>query len=1141
MRFENPTDLTQLIGLRARKGNQSKESRDVRLSGASTDPDSGLIVSLGTTGAINKNNSPEDIRIKYWRHLPYGVSKQQSLFSLKTKTSKGGVEIDELWFQSHCVYKRGEDDPEDPETKKRVLRVLEGMNRLNTHLRKKGDVADTAKILTDCYIEESLGENMVIRGLDKKGGFAYSLAPRFIRKAGKGQTVTFDGLDHFGMMTILGASYNSLEPDKDLSESANVLATDPQAGLSFDTGPEFTSDEHGNITARYYIEPYEEIEGISAAKLENLMTFKFKKVGETKYELDKAQFCDETVDVKDPTEVLKLLGAAQRSGRDIADEEYPRYMDHFACYDLLDQISQLPPPKPLSEGGSFQYISLHGTGQEKRIEQFGDQIGLAEVFLHRGLREDGTISSEGHAVDFPFASGGPNSNFDGAIPDYLPFWDDIKSFSFTHDHYDHCDGMAYYAKAGMMKEKEVYATAEVKYFLDKKMDFLKVPRSLRPRITIIKDESPICRRDEHGNARLWVQPCPNGVSHSARCTMYLITGCYGDAHYNGSVLTYGDGNAFTEKGVKFLESGTRALGEQEGVTPEKVDRDITVTLHDPTAVNYDGHAPTAEEVENNLSAILDIVAADKGVLLTPISTNDAEYTVGLNVAHRSGRDLTAVGRNAELRVACKNLFGVEHDNDLHDVVIDPHDEMDKPDPLIPRDVLDTYMDSLNEAETAIKDASIDREINKILKKIDEMDISEDEKQELRDEADQTAYENVHQRELKKAQDHAMAALKDLLQIEPRERDHEKNTKLYMLRSLCKTGDVRFHNDVNGYLMWKAVIDRQEEASIRATRTSQMAKGFRIDPRRLMIFITGTQGNAEERFSTLQKFKDFFSLLDVDESVRNTGYKINAEDFVTVTTQSAIVGNEVDQENMINELCRNRNVTHIGAYMNGFKVYNPKGERDRIMTAFRKKGWEPTLDPQGNIHVSGVPIHYHGHGFREDLKKMMTQAKSETHEIHHNPSRDNYHSRFRPLVKEMGLPHSDYEPDDFNLMDIDHDAAEPADKFKKVAQINPSYVLVRMMRRFGQYFGGWLDLKRVTMFRREGMNRQDGMMARTDSDGTFMRKTARRDWDRVSNPRNFSPHGRTAKISPSIVDRGSASKGLRSTPIWSNSSEKDLKP
>ena len=1136
----NAADLIQRIGLASRAKTQDGSAKDVRLTGASTDPDSGLIASLQTTGTIDKNGKPADIKIKYWRHLPYGESKQQSLFTLKTVAgrTKNNVDIDELWVQSARVYKRGEDDSNDPEVIKRVNRVLEGMNRLNTHLRNKGDVSDTAKILADCYIEEAIGENLTIRGLHKEGGFAFTLAPLFVRKAGKGKDFTFSGLDEAGLKTLLGARINTIEPDKDFSESCNLVATDPQPGLVFDTGPEFKTHKNGDVSVRYYISPRQEIDGVNAAKLDKLLYFKFKKLSDNSYKLNEATFSGEKVDISNPENVLKLMGAAQRSGKDVARDEYPRYMDHFASFDLLDQISQLPTPPALKQGGEFLYLSLHGTGQEKRIEQYGDQIGLAEVFFHRGLRKDGTVSSVAHAVDFPFASGGTNSNFDGAIPDYIPFWDDIKSFSFTHDHYDHCDGMAYYAKAGKMKEKTVYATAEVKYFLDKKMDFLKVPRTLRPKIKVLKDETPICIKDETGTARLWVQPCPNGVSHSARCTPYIVTGCYGDDYYKGSVLTYGDGNAFTQKGIDFLKKGTRALGAMDGVTPEKVDRDLTVTLHDPTAVNYDGHAPTSEEVETNLQDILDIVASDKGVLMTPISTNDAEYTIGLNVAHNSGRDLTAVGRNAELRLSCKNLFGVQHDNDLREVYIDPFEEMRKPDPLIPQDVLDIYMASFNEVD--VTDADIRRTKSKLVKEIKENeDLSDLEKQERIEAAEQDAYEIAHEAKLKKAQENTLSAYREILP--PSEREHIKSTKYYMLKSLMKHGSVVFDNDVNGYLMWKAIMERQETASIRATRTSQMAKSFRINPSRLMIFITGTQGNAEERFSTLQKFKDFFSLRDVDESVRNTGYKINAEDFVTVTTQSAIVGNEADQEAMINELCRNRNVTHIGAYMNGFKVYNPKGDRDRIMNAFRKQGWTPQLDPMGNIHVSGVPIHYHGHGFREDLKTMMTQAPSETHEIHHNPSRDNYHSRYRPLVREMGLPHSDYEPDDFNVMRVDRDAKEPSSKFKKIAQINPSYVLVRLQRKYGQYFGGWLDLRRVTLLRREGMNRTDGMMTRSDSDGVYQRKTTRMDWDRVSNPANFRPQGRTAKIAPSIVDRGPASSGLRSTPIWSNTSAKDLKP
>jgi hypothetical protein len=1134
MKF-NAADLLKLTGLASDKRTPAA-SDALQLSGAATDPRTGLLVSLSTDGNFDKNGNLASADLVYWRHWPYGESRSQSLISLKTKASrsKKTVDIDQLWVGAHCVYDAKEDDGTDPLVQKRIMGVLEAFSRLNTHLRKNAPVEQAAKILNDCYVEDILGESLTLSGLKDTGGFQFSLSPYFMRQARKNQPFTLRQLERHQLMGLFGARINTMEPDRDLSASRKLVATDPQAQLTFDTGVKFEDRKNGDIHVTYYIDPRQDPEGVEAARIRNLIRFEFSphkdSKGETKkdYVLKKAFFAGEQIDLTDTKTILKLFGAAQASGRDMADNEYPRYMDHFAAFDLLDNISQFPvPPKLEQEGGELLYASLHGSSFEQRIEAFGDQIGAADVFFHRGLKSDGTVSSVAVALDFPFASGGAKSNVDGAIPDYLPFWDDLQAFFFTHDHYDHADGMAYYAKAGMMKDKNVYATAEVKYFLDKKMDFLKVPRSQRPRIHILDDESPICIRDDKGNARLWVQPAPNQALHSARCTPYMVTGCYGDKHYNGTALSYGDANGITDKGYEIFQKAARALAKEEGVTKSKVDFDITTTFHDPTAINYEGNAPDPDEVESNLSTILDIVADDKGVLMTPISTNDAEYTIGMNVAHRGGRDLTAVGRNAELRVACKNLFGVKADFDLRELHIDPFEESHKADPLIPQAVLTQYFESVLEPD----DADIERARKSLYRQFMKDHDSEDRKavEEAESYAEEGAYDLASDRKREAARVSARTAVKEIL--EPSEREHQKSTSLYMLDSLFRHGAVVFENDVNGYLMWMAIRDRMDQASIRATRTSQLAKGFRLDPKRLMIFITGTQGNAEERFSTLQKFKDFFSLLDVNESVRNTGYKINAADFIPVITQPAIVGNHDEQDRMINDLIRNRGVTLIGAYMNGFKVYNPKDKRDKIMAAFRKQGWKPELDPQGNVSVSGVPIHVHGHGFREDLKKIATNIPSDLHEVHHVPSHDNY-MLFRELMAENGLKHAGGKPDDFRVFRINRHAKAAADKFKQIAQLNPSYVLVSLERKYGQYFGGWLKLDRVTMLRNEGTGRKDGMMVRSDNDGVYHRKSAQQEWDAASNPHNFKPHGRTNKIAPSMVDRAPQNKPMRSRPVFS---------
>src|SRR5690606_22564503 len=107
---------------------------------------------------------------------------------------------------------------------------------------------------------------------------------------------------------------------------------------------------------------------------------------------------------------------------------------------------------------------------------FGDQIGIAAVFLHRGTKKDGSVSTAGVAVDFPFASGGVGSGVDGAVPDYLPFWKHIDHFFITHGHFDHDGGLPYYIRKGLMKGKTIHAEEREIYKIQNSLG--EIPRSL---------------------------------------------------------------------------------------------------------------------------------------------------------------------------------------------------------------------------------------------------------------------------------------------------------------------------------------------------------------------------------------------------------------------------------------------------------------------------------------------------------------------------------------------------------------------------------------------------------------------------------------------------------------------------------------
>ncbi len=237
----------------------------------------------------------------------------------------------------------------------------------------------------------------------------------------------------------------------------------------------------------------------------------------------------------------------------------------------------------------------------------------------------------------------------------------------------------------------------------------------------------------------------------------------------------------------------------------------------------------------------------------------------------------------------------------------------------------------------------------------------------------------------------------------------------------------------------------------------------------------------------------------------------------MVTQPAIPGNEASQERMIHDLIRSRNITVVNAFMNGFIVYNPKEKKDFLFKEFKARGWQPEMDVEGNIHVHSHPIHVHGHGFKKDLLNVAKAVKAEVNTAHHIPDADSY-SLFRDLMLKNGMTRSDEEPDDFKVFRVDAHEPEMQEKLKCVTNLNPSYILVRMVRKYGQFFGGALEWARTTMLRREGKNRSDGLQAGSASDGQFTKSTAQVAWESVCNPDKRDTERRNRKLGPSTVDR-----------------------
>lgn len=1049
----------QRVGL-SRHGQHTGIS-EAHVSGAAFDPKTSLLAAVDSTW--NEQGNQSELQVTYWRRLPYGKIHRQPLISIATRDEGGLQKPTEIWVQSSLVYdeKRG-DTLDDPQMRKKVNRVLEAVGRLNVHLRETGSAKETLKILSDCNLDQVIGEELAVRGLTREGDFQTSVTPYFARKADlEYKPFVLTETDLAMLQTVLGFRLNTIDPDRSHTESRSLYATDPQSGVTYQSRIQW--DIAGD-----FIDIALHAEAIDGAddelsRLPQFLDFRFEKQEDDTMRLVHCRFLGQAV-LDAPTQT-RLLGLLQKANQDFASDRYPRFMDSVAELDLLHLIHPFAMPPKLSDGGEMLYMSLHGSGHEKVIENFGDQIGIAALFMHRGLRADDTVSQCAVAVDIPFASGGVLSNYDGAVPDYMPFLQHINAILITHDHFDHIAGAPYLAAKGLLKGKNIYCTPEVKYFLKRSMDELGVPSNIRPYMHAIEGEGKLEVKDADGNTRFWVQYATNATNHSARCTPYVITGCVNDDHYNGSALVYGDAVSLSDEGKAFINTASQRLAAEIGSQNRILqDMNLTVVLNDVTAVRNEGHAPREESVEDNLREVFSWFD-DKGVLLNPFSTNAAEYRIGLRVANATGRNITAVGANAEKRMTILNLFGVDHTTDLNAYVL--------PEDLIPADVWDDYL--------IYKSFGTAKEVG------EEYDFSQ----------------------------YTDAA--------------ETDTKAYMFNQLREYGEVTFENNVNGYLMWQAIMQGQEHTVQHATRKSQVARGFRDNPDKMMIFVTGNQGTPQERFSTVQKFVSGFSLLDADEQHRPTGYKITADDFFYCNTQPAIPGSEDMQISMQDDLLRARNIEVVTASFQGFRLANLKPERQAmILQRLEQLGWAHKVDAENNIHVYGRPIHFHGHGFRENLLETVRSIPARFHEAHHIPDQDSYQI-FRQMLASNGINHSGLQPNDFQVMRIDASEPEDANAFKKVAKLNPSYVLINVIRKYGQFYRGALEMTRATLLRRDGENRADGLSATSNNDGAYNQVTSRRDWETVSAGK-FAIN-RQANIGPGMNERHFGTRP-QSRPIFS---------
>ncbi|MFN3701282.1 MAG: hypothetical protein ACK4VI_07160 [Alphaproteobacteria bacterium] len=316
-----------------------------------------------------------------------------------------------------------------------------------------------------------------------------------------------------------------------------------------------------------------------------------------------------------------------------------------------------------------------------------------------------------------------------------------------------------------------------------------------------------------------------------------------------------------------------------------------------------------------------------------------------------------------------------------------------------------------------------------------------------------------------------------------------NTAYWSLKSLEKHGKIAFDPlkrcSRNDSRMYSALMNEQPEASMHYSRTSKIAKFLRNFHDKLLIRITGPIGSAEEGFATLSRYANGDSLLDYDEFVRNTGFEISDNTPKTIfVTQTASMGasSEIAQDRLMKMLVQNRGDTVFCAFKNGFKIYNPKEKFGNVLQTAKKQGWNAQWDAKNNeIRVYDVPFHIHGHGFMDDLRRMVDHSNAKLHEIVHIPSWQNLNTA-RDIIKQQGGDTSRCEPHDFVSMKAVTDEKSGKLDLKITDFLTPSYWLLRLRRKYGQQYGGVVEMVRAIVQRDIGNKRVSGLDVRRSEHG-----------------------------------------------------------
>ena len=1067
------------------------EGLPIVLAEADIDPRTGGAVAVASRGQLDIAGNAHHLTIEYWRKRPGGGDLLQKLIEIEPL-----YDGDNVTFKSIHVLGRSV----DLHNVASVNRVLEAARQINLDLRE-GKMPPIARIFKDTYIDQVVGENLPITGLDAGGGFDFAPANPLPANPLLANPLI---VPPYLAQALFGRGVNTLDPHQVLGRERSSVAADPHSGVSFASHIMVAADRH-HIAMHGQIKPIASPVGTNPQSIPDLFSAEWRRVERVKGDrktprqvrLDSLRVLDENLSPEDERRQMQSIGVIHDITKSLRRRRFPKVMDYLTEHDLLGLVDPLDKPPPLEQGGRFYMVSLQGNGRDEILEDFGDQIGATKMLVHEGLRPDGTVDRVAVGHDLGMFLPREGSSWSGAVPDVVDWLPITDHWFITHRHLDHAHAIPIYARKGLLQDKIFHATPDVVRAIEKALTINEVDKKHWPRLEPLTEQG-FFHIEKDGVRRISVEYAPQATPHSARTTPFRYIGRYG-SQIAGSYLNPGDmrfGRSLADDSPvdslsplwidrDFFRRGMRGLAvDDPSVDPRDVDRQDTLCDFDVTAIRRRGWAPTEPDVEENLVELSGIFA-DKGLLMAQISTNDSRFETCWRLANRTGRHQLEMGHFLEETARTLNVLGING----HLQPVDPADE-DK------GGHIQKYGDwFFQERLTGLRQNWAT------------------EKQQSNDPVRRETLENSQFVAEWMIDYHAQI----LAPAPPHKRYEKQLAGEQALADLIAEKNYQVDSALPRHF-----------GAIHVGRTSKTAGRIATGAAgRRLVLVTGTQGNLAESESQLAKILKGRSHLDADPAKRTTARPLSPtmspDDNIIVISQIAIPGNEKNQQRLVDRLVRDRNFTVVVAVHQGFEIYNPRPvDRQRLTDHYQAQNVTLLSGAENKITVLGRPLHAPGHGYDKDVEAFARLINPDIAQPQHisDPEAVN---RSLDLFSRFGLGHAGRIFENFEAINIQKGADRNQAKAEPIGRFQASLVVFRLMRKFRSFFGGHLETKRLvstesfwTEQRQAGLMASGGGVVEANFpviDPEWLKK--RRDKSRAPHPANRD----RSPVMPPRRDRG----------------------